>query len=292
MRDSRLVRVVEVGPRDGLQNESAILPLATKIELVERLINAGLASIEVTSFVNPALVPQMADAEQVVSAISGYRGVDQIALVPNERGYDRAFAAGSRSVEIFTAATDAFCEANTRCTVDESFDRFAPIARRADGAGVRLRGAVSVAFHCPFSGPVEATAAIRVAERLLALGCAEVAICDTTGRATSDQIEAMLEQVVAHGLVDMVAFHLHDTFGLAINHIERALQAGVRTFDASVGRLGGCPFAPGAPGNVATEAVLGLLDRGGYQHGIDARSVAEIGRWIRGELGVRPDAAN
>jgi hydroxymethylglutaryl-CoA lyase len=292
VRDSHLVRIVEVGPRDGLQNESAILPLATKIELIERLINAGLASIEVTSFVNPALVPQMADAEQVVRAMSGQSGVDQIALVPNERGYDRAIAAGSTSVEIFTAATDAFCEANTRCTVDESFDRFAPIARRADEDGVRLRGAVSVAFHCPFSGPVAATAAMQVAERLLALGCAQVAICDTTGRATTDQIEAVLDRIVAHNWVDVVAFHLHDTFGLASSHIERALQAGVRTFDASVGGLGGCPFAPGAPGNVSTEAVLGLLDRGGYEHGIEARSVGEIGRWIRRELDVRSDAGN
>jgi isopropylmalate/homocitrate/citramalate synthase len=278
------IHLVEVCPRDGLQNEAASLPTETKLELLKRLIVAGCARIEASSFVNPKTIPQLADADELFAQISAPDGVDLIALVPNERGYDRAVAAGCKSVEVFTAATEAFCQANIRCSVTESFQRFAPIMARAAADGIRVRGAVSVAFNCPYSGPVEPAAAIEVAQRLLDIGCGEVSIADTTGTASVGQVEALLELTASVLPVDQIAMHFHDTTGLAVRHVLTSFDAGIRVFDASAGGLGGCPFSPGAPGNVATEAVLDAMDAHGIATGVDTGAIREVGTWIRAQL--------
>jgi hydroxymethylglutaryl-CoA lyase len=278
------VRIVEVSPRDGLQNEATPVSLEAKIELVHRLIASGCQSIEATSFVHPKLVPQLADADELMRALGTIPDVDLIALVPNERGYERAGAVGCRHVEVFTAATEAFCQANTRCSIEESFVRFESIFARARVDGVAVRGAVSVAFHCPYSGEVSPEAPTGIAKQLLDLGCSVVAICDTTGRATAEQVKRMLDLVVAELPLDQIAMHFHDTTGLASGHIAASYEAGIRTFDSSAGGLGGCPFAPGAPGNVATEAVLALFNGLEVVHGIDGNALTETGQWIRSQL--------
>ena len=284
MFSDRVVRIVEVGPRDGLQNERASLSVEQKLELIQRLIDSGLRSIEVTSFVNPAVIPQLADANELFPRLPRRDDLELIALVPNERGYDRALAAGSKRIEVFTGATDAFCLANIRCTVDESFDRFAPVLERARADGISVRGAVSVAFHCPYSGPVNPDAAIVVTERLFELGCDEVAICDTIGRATTEEVEALLGAAQGNLPFDKLALHMHDTFGQATANVRIGFDAGIRTFDAAVGGLGGCPFAPGAPGNVSTEAVAELFSFIGVDTGIERDRLRSTAEWVRGIL--------
>jgi hydroxymethylglutaryl-CoA lyase len=278
------VQIVEVCPRDGLQNETAALATATKIQLIERLVAAGCTRIEASSFVSPAAIPQLADADAVFAAIKDLDGVDLIALVPNERGYDRAIAAGCQSVEVFTAATDAFCRANIRCSVSESFQRFMPIMSRASIDKIPVRGAVSVAFNCPYSGPVEPVLVMLACERLLDIGCHEVSIADTTGRASFDQVARFLERAVARLPLDRIAMHFHDTHALATDHIVTSYNSGIRTFDSSTGGLGGCPFSPEAPGNVDTEDVMLILDDFDIPHGLNAEAIADIATWIRSEL--------
>jgi len=278
------VQLVEVCPRDGLQNEAATLPTETKVALIERLIAAGCTRIEATSFVSARAIPQLADADDLFSRVSALAGAELIALVPNERGYDRAVAAGCRSVEVFTAATDAFCQANIRCTIAESFQRFVPIMAKADADRIPVRGAVSVAFNCPYSGAVHPGAAIAVARRLLEIGCSEVSIADTTGTATADQVAALLAMVVKILPTDLVAMHFHDTTGLAVEHVVTSFDAGIRTFDGSAGGLGGCPFSPGAPGNVASESVLAAMDARGIATGVNTEAIRETGAWIRAQL--------
>lgn len=275
------VQIVEVCPRDGLQNEAVSLPTDIKIELISRLAAAGCTRIEASSFVSPSAVPQMADADDVFRGLRVTDGTDMIALVPNERGYDRAIAAGCRSVEVFAAATEAFSQANIRCSIDESFARFAPVLAKAATDGIRVRGAVSVAFNCPYSGPVQPQQAIDVAKRLLAIGCGEVSIADTTGTATADQVAAILDAIARELPVTSVAMHFHDTHGLAVDHVLTSYAAGIRVFDASAGGLGGCPFSPGAPGNVASESVLAAFDARGITTGINTAAIREIGAWIR-----------
>jgi hydroxymethylglutaryl-CoA lyase len=283
--DRHAVELIEVGPRDGLQNESTPVSLTNKLSLIERLINAGFRRIEATSFVSPKAIPQLADADELVPALPDRPNVDYICLVPNERGYERAIVAGARHIEIFTAATDAFCLANTRCTVDESFERFAPVMERAAADGVKVRGAVSVAFHCPYSGPVDPDAAVRVAERLLGIGCTEVSIADTIGRAAPDDVRALLDLALPRLPIEQVAMHFHDTTGQAIENIRLSWDAGITRFDSSVGGLGGCPFAPGAPGNVASELVVGMFAAQEIDTGIDLDRLTETGAWIRSVLG-------
>jgi isopropylmalate/homocitrate/citramalate synthase len=279
------VRIIEVGPRDGLQNESVPVSLVDKRALIERLIAAGLREIEVTSFVSPKAIPQLADADQLLPTLPDLPHVTYIALIPNERGYDRAIAVGSRRIEIFTAATDAFCQANTRCTIDESFERFAPVMARARIDGVTVRGAVSVAFHCPYSGPVEPRQAIDVAERLFAIGCDEVSIADTIGRASPEETDRLLEEALSRFSAAQLALHFHDTTGQAIANVERSWSAGITRFDSSVGGLGGCPFAPGAPGNVSTEEVASAFTVKGIDTGINLGLLRETGTWIRDVVG-------
>jgi isopropylmalate/homocitrate/citramalate synthase len=280
---------VEVGPRDGLQNERAMLTVEQKLELIHRLIDAGLRSIEVTSFVNPSVIPQLADADDLFPRLPKRNDLELIALVPNERGYDRALRAGVKRVEVFTGATDAFCQANIRCSVDESFERFAPVLDRSRREGVSVRGAVSVAFHCPYTGPVDPERAIALAERLFELGCDEVAICDTIGRATQAEVETLLSDARDRLPFDKLALHMHDTFGQATANVRAGWDAGIRSFDAAVGGLGGCPFAPGAPGNVSTEAVAELLDTIGADTGIQVDELRSTAAWVRALLAEPAD---
>jgi isopropylmalate/homocitrate/citramalate synthase len=270
---ARTVEIVEVGPRDGLQNESRIVPTAAKIGFINALTRAGLRSIEATSFVNPKAVPQLADAIEVMRGIEGRPGVRYSALVPNERGLDRALEANVDSIALFTAATDAFCRANIRCTIAESFQRFEPVVRRAKAANAWIRGYVSVAFDCPYSGKVQPEAALAVADRLFQLGCDEVSIADTIGTAVPNDVAALLALAKGRLPFDRTALHFHDTTGQAIDNVSVALDEGITIFDASAGGLGGCPFAPGAPGNLATEQLLAFLEGRGIETGVDRSAV-------------------
>ncbi len=289
MSDS--VTIVEVGPRDGLQNEPVAIPAETKAELVRRLHVAGIDQVELTSFVSPTAVPQLADAGALVAAVRDIPFTREIALVPNERGYERALASGVRTIEIFAAGTEEFSQANLRASVEEAFARFDVVARRAVADGIAVRGALSVAFVCPFSGPVPAENAVAAIDRLFDLGCYEVAIADTIGRASDKQVHDLLELAGRRLPLTKLALHMHDTIGNAIMHVQAGYDAGIRTFDASVGGLGGCPFAPGAPGNVATEMVVDHFAAQGIATGIDADELRSIASWIAGHLKKAPHAA-
>lgn len=273
MSERPAVTIVEVGPRDGLQNEPAIIPLAVKIAFVNALAAAGFRTVETTSFVHPKLVPQLADAADVMLGIERKPGVRYPALIPNERGLERALEAGVDSIALFTSATEDFCRANIRCSIDESFERFEPVIAVTKERGLWIRGYVSVAFNCPYSGPVAPAAAIEVAGRLFAAGCDEVSIADTIGSATVLETKRLLEAVRTELSFDRLALHVHDTRGHAIANIAAAFEAGVRIFDSSAGGLGGCPFAPGAAGNIATEAVVGFFEAQGVSTGIDRDAV-------------------
>lgn len=270
----RQVVVVEVGPRDGLQNEAQPVPTELKVAFIERLAEAGLPVIEVTSFVSPKAVPQLADAEEVMRRIARRPGTRYLALVPNERGLDRALAAGCDAIALFTAASEAFSQANVHASIEETFQRFRPVAERARAAGLWIRGYVSTAFHCPYSGPVDPRQALSVTERLFALGCHEVTLADTIGRATPRDVDRLLALATRAFEPSRLALHFHDTVGLALANVMIGLDYGITIFDASAGGLGGCPFAPGAPGNLATERLLALLEGLGIETGVDREAVA------------------
>jgi len=267
------ITIVEVGPRDGLQNEAGVIPTAAKIAFIESLAAAGARVIEATSFVTPAAVPQLADAGEVMKSIRRQPGVRYPVLVPNEKGYDRARDAGVDAIALFTAATEAFCQANIRCSIDESFDRFAPVIERARADRTWIRGYVSVAFDCPYSGPVPAESAVAVARRLFDAGCDEVSIADTLGTATAAVVQDLLTVATDELPIEHVALHFHDTYGHAVSNIGIAFDRGYRIFDSAAGGLGGCPFAPGASGNVATEAVVRSFDARDVMSGIDSAAV-------------------
>jgi hydroxymethylglutaryl-CoA lyase len=278
------VTVVEVGPRDGLQNEPVPVPATAKIAFIEALADAGFPVIETTSFVNPKAVPQMADAAEVMAAITRKPGVRYLTLVPNERGLERALAAGVDAIALFSAATDTFAQANVGTSIDGTFERFAPVVARARDAGCWIRGYVSVALGCPYSGPVDPDVAVAVAERLQALGCDELAFADTIGSATPDAVDALLRSAAGRLPVERLALHVHDTGGRAIENVSVALDHGLRIFDSSAGGLGGCPFAPGAAGNLATERLLDYLHANGYETGIDAGQVHRALALLRGNM--------
>jgi len=261
------IRIVEVGPRDGLQNEKAHVPTDVKVAFVDALSAAGYDEIEVSSFVSPKWVPQLADAEQVFARIARQPGVRYTALVPNEQGLARALASRADGVSVFTAASETFSRRNTNASIAETLERFRPVIASAP---VPVRGYVSTAFHCPFEGPIAPEATVRVAEQLLALGCAELSIGDTIGRATPDEVRRLLELLLARVPVAKVALHFHDTFGQAVENARAGEAMGVRVFDASAGGLGGCPYAPGAPGNVSTQALVHAF---GARTGLDLAQV-------------------
>jgi len=282
---SRSVTVVEVGPRDGLQNEAVVVPTTAKVELVERLAEAGLPVVEVTSFVSPRAVPQLADADAVLPAVRRRPGVRYPVLVPNVRGLERALAAGADAIAVFTAASEAFTQANINMSVAESLHAFAPVLERARAGGMWTRGYVSTAFGCPYQGAVAPADVAGVAGALFDLGCDEVSIGDTIGAGRPEQVPGVVAAVTDRVPVERVALHLHDTGGLALDNAAAGLAAGVRTFDSSAGGLGGCPFAPGAPGNVATEALVEMLHERGDETGVDLEAVRAAGAWMRGLVG-------
>jgi hydroxymethylglutaryl-CoA lyase len=278
---SATVTVVEVGPRDGLQNEAVTVPSAAKVELIERLAAAGLPVVEATSFVSPRAVPQLADADAVLPAVHRRPGVRYPVLVPNLRGLERALAAGADAVAVFTAASEAFTQANINMSVAQSLLAFAPVLQRAHAEGMWTRGYISTAFGCPYQGAVEPAVVAGIAAALSGLGCDEISLGDTIGVGRPEQVPEVVGAVAASVPVERVALHLHDTGGRALENVAAGLDAGVRVFDSSAGGLGGCPFAPGAPGNLATEALVEMLEAGGYETGVDVDAVRTTGAWMR-----------
>ncbi|MEL6475796.1 MAG: hydroxymethylglutaryl-CoA lyase [Pseudomonadota bacterium] len=275
------VTLFEMAPRDGLQNEMRVIPTRDKIRLIDMLSAAGLSHIEAASFVSPKWVPQMADGAEVMAGITRAPGVTYAVLTPNEKGYARARAAGAEMVAIFAAATEGFARANLNRSVEGALDLFRPVAEAALADGVALRGYVSCVTDCPYEGAVAPGAVARVAEALADMGCAEISLGDTIGKGTPESVAAMLEAVLAVLPAERLAGHFHDTGGRAVENISVSLDRGLRVFDASAGGLGGCPYAPGAKGNVASEACVALFDRLGLQHGLDAARLAEAGTFGR-----------
>ena len=279
------VRIVEVGPRDGLQNEKAMVATADKIELVDRLSATGLQSIEATSFVSPKWVPQLADAAEVYAGIRRRPGVHYPVLVPNERGYERAREVGVEEIAVFTAASEEFNRRNINASIDESLQRFAPVLERARADGVRVRGYVSTVLGCPYQGAVPLADVTRVARELHQMGCYEVSLGDTIGVGTPGKAREMLRAVAAEVPMTALAVHFHDTWGQALANILGCLEEGVAVVDAAVAGTGGCPYARGASGNVATEDVVYMLHGLGIETGIDLEALAGTGRWLSGLLG-------
>jgi len=276
------VELFEVGPRDGLQNEARMIPAAAKVALVDCLTRAGFRRIEVASFVSPKWVPQMADGAQVLAGIRRAPGVRYAALTPNLRGYLAARAAGADEVAIFASASEGFSRANLNCGVEESLARFAPVAQAARDDGLPMRGYVSVVTDCPYDGPTPPAAVARLVARLRDLGCYEVSLGDTIGQGRPETVAAMLGAVLNELPPGRLAGHFHDTTGRALANIEASLALGLRVFDAAVGGLGGCPYAPGAAGNVATERVAARLAELGYETGLDRAVLAEAAALARG----------
>jgi hydroxymethylglutaryl-CoA lyase len=279
------VTVVEVGPRDGLQNEAAIVPTAAKLRFIEMLAAAGLPVVEATSFVHPAAVPQLADADQLLPQIARRPGVRYPVLVPNMRGMERAIAAGAEAVAVFTAASEAFAQANIRMTIAESLEAFAPVLTAARSAGMWTRGYVSTAFGCPYQGEVDPAAVADVAVALDALGCDQISVGDTIGVAEPDDVGCVLLPLLERVPAERLALHLHDTRGRAIDNAAAGLRLGITTFDASASGLGGCPFAPGAPGNLATETLVSWLHGLGVETGVEETALLEASAYIRSQLG-------
>ena len=267
---SDYVEIFEVGPRDGLQNEKRKIATKDKVALVDCLSRAGFRRIEVASFVSPKWVPQMADSAEVLAGITRAKGVRYAALTPNMRGFEAAQAARADEVAIFGSASEGFSKANINATIAESLERFAPVAAAASVAGLPVRGYVSCVTDCPYDGPVAPASVARVAEALYRMGCYEISLGDTIGQGTPESIDAMLAAVAEVVPVEKLAGHYHDTSGRAVENIEASLERGVRVFDAAVGGLGGCPYAPGAKGNVATEKVHSRLRGLGYETGLDS----------------------
>ncbi|SOE46738.1 Hydroxymethylglutaryl-CoA lyase [plant metagenome] len=278
------VKIVEVAPRDGLQNEKAFIDTAIKVELVDRLAAAGFQNVEAASFVSPRWVPQMADGAEVMARITRRPGTLYSALTPNLKGFEAARAAGVDEVVIFSAASEAFAQKNINCSIAESIARFEPVAQAAREAGIRLRGSISCALGCPYQGEVPASAAVDVARRFLALGCDEIDVADTIGVATPAKVRAVMDAVTQSVDPARIAAHFHDTYGQAVANIVAALETGITIVHSSVAGLGGCPYARGATGNVATEDVLYLLRGLDIDTGVDLDAVVDTGQWISAHL--------
>jgi hydroxymethylglutaryl-CoA lyase len=278
------VRIVEVGPRDGLQNEPGELPTAVKLELIERLADAGLPAVEATAFVSPKWIPQMADHTEVLERLRRKPGVDYPVLTPNLKGFQAARAAGAKEVAVFGAASEAFSKKNINCSIEESLDRFRPITDEAKKHGIRVRGYVSCVLGCPYEGEVKPAKVAEVAGALYDMGCYEVSLGDTIGVGTPAKTKAMIAACAKRVPVGKLAGHYHDTYGQALANIYASFEAGVRTFDSSIAGLGGCPYAAGASGNVATEDVVYMLHGLGAETGVDLDRLVEVGDWICGVL--------
>ena len=279
------VRIYEVGPRDGLQNEQGVIPVEVKEEFVRRLLAAGLPVVEATSFVHPRWVPQLADAAELMSRL-GDDGRDCPVLVPNERGLDRALELGLRHVAVFASATETFAAKNLNRTLETQLEMFAPTVERALAAGMDVRAYVSMCFGDPWEGPVAPEQVVEVGQRLLAMGATELSLGDTIGVGTAGHVTALVEAFTAAGTdVDRLALHFHDTYGQALSNVQAGLRAGVTTYDASAGGLGGCPYARSATGNLATEDLVWLLDGLGIDHGVDLEALVATSAWMAQQLG-------
>ncbi len=288
MRLPAEVRMVEVGPRDGLQNEAKLVPAAVKIALIEKLADTGLRVVEAGAFVSPKWIPQMADTAQVLAGLKRRSGVSYPVLVPNLKGFEAALAAGAGEIAVFGAASETFSQRNTNCSIEQGLERFAPVVTAARRHGIDVRGYVSCVVDCPYEGPIAPAAAASVARRLLDLGCYEVSLGETIGTATPRRVQAMLEALAAVAPRETLAVHFHDTYGQALANLMTALEAGIAVVDSSVAGLGGCPYAKGAAGNVASEDVLYLLNGLGVRTGVDLGKLAQAGRFISEELGREP----
>lgn len=288
LEPARDVRIVEVGPRDGLQNEKQLISTETKLALIRRLAAAGLKDIEAASFVSPKWVPQMADHAEVMASLPSaaeFPGVNYPVLTPNLKGFEAAMAAGAKEVAVFAAASEAFSQKNINCSIAESITRFEPILAAARSAGVRVRGYISCVVGCPYEGAIAPQVVADVAWRLRDLGCYEVSLGDTIGVGNPASVERMLDAVAARVRMGSLAGHFHDTYGMGVANVFASYQMGVRVFDSSVAGLGGCPYAKGATGNVATEDVVWLLHGLGARTGVDLEALVDCGAWISAELG-------
>jgi isopropylmalate/homocitrate/citramalate synthase len=288
MRVPQSVKMVEVGPRDGLQNESTIVPTAIKVELINRLSGTGLKTIEAGAFVSPKWVPQMADTAAVLARIERVAGVRYPVLVPNLQGFEAARAAGADEIAIFTAASESFARKNINCSIAESLERFAPVCAAAATHHIRVRGYISCVLGCPYEGEIAPQRVADVAERLLDLGCYEISLGDTIGVGTPGKTQILLDSVAKRVPVEKLAVHFHDTYGQALANILAALEKGIAVVDSSVAGLGGCPYAPGASGNVASEDVLYMLNGMGIATGVDLDALAKTGRFISEALHRAP----
>lgn len=288
MRLPGKVKIVEVGPRDGLQNEKQAIATATKLELIERLAKAGCRVIEATAFVSPKWTPQMADHDAVLRSVKRHAGVTYPVLTPNLKGFEAALAAGAQEVAVFAAASESFSRKNINCSIAESLERFAPVMEAAHNAGVKVRGYVSCVLGCPYEGDVDPKAAARVAKNLFEMGCFEISLGDTIGVGAPTAVKALIDCVRAHVPIPALAGHFHDTYGMAAANVVAALEMGVAVFDASVGGLGGCPYAEGASGNVATEDLVWLFNRMGIETGIGLDALVDCAVWISGVVGRAP----
>lgn len=282
------VKIVEVGARDGLQNEKQAIPAAVKIEFINRLSTTGLRTIEATSFVSPKAIPQLADAGEVFAGIEKRPGVSYPVLVPNEKGMQRAIEAGVEEIAVFTAASESFNRKNINASIAESLERFAPVMAQARQHGIRVRGYVSCVLGCPYEGDIKPRAVAEVARALAQLGCYEISLGDTIGTGTPRRAQRMLETAAAEVPMERLAVHFHDTYGQALANILACLELGAAVVDASVSGLGGCPYARGATGNVATEDVVYMLHGMGIHTGIDLGKLLDAGRFISGQLGREP----
>ena len=282
------VKLVEVGPRDGLQNESKTVPTEIKVELIDRLSRTGLRVIEAGSFVSPKWVPQMADTASVLARINRRDGVSYPVLVPNMRGLHDAREARANEIAVFAAASETFSRKNINASIDESLARYQEVCEAARAHAMTIRGYISCVLWCPYEGAIEPEAVLRIAERLLAMGCYEVSLGETIGKGTPGEVQRLIAILVEHIPRDMLAVHFHDTYGQALANVLSALQLGIATVDSSVAGLGGCPYAPGATGNVATEDVLYMLNGLGIHTGVDLSALVETGRFISDHLGRSP----
>jgi hydroxymethylglutaryl-CoA lyase len=279
------IRIVEVGPRDGLQNEPGELATEVKLELIERLAEAGLPAVEATAFVSPKWIPQMADHTEVLERLRRKPGVDYPVLTPNLKGFESARAAGAKEVAVFAAASEAFSKKNINCSIEESLQRFSPVVDAAKQSGIKVRGYVSCVLGCPYEGEVKPAKVAEVAGALYDMGCYEVSLGDTIGVGTPGRTKAMIEACTKRVPVAKLAGHYHDTYGQALANIYASLEAGVTTFDSSIAGLGGCPYAAGASGNVATEDVVYMLHGLGLETGVDLGKLVDVGDWICALLG-------
>ena len=290
MRVPKRVKIVEVGPRDGLQNEAKIVPAAVKIELIDRLTRAGLPAVEATSFVSPRWVPQMADQAQVMAGICRDPRVSYPVLVPNLKGLEAARAAGAQEVAVFGAASESFSQKNINCSIAQSLERFEEVVSQAKKDGLKVRGYISCVLGCPYEGEIPPIQVAAMARRLVEIGCHEVSLGDTVGVGTPGKVQAMIDTVTSLVPVEKLAVHFHDTYGQALANIFAALEKGIAVVDSSVGGLGGCPYARGASGNVATEDLLYMLEGLGVETGVDMDALVDAGNFICGYLG-RPSGS-